>query len=461
MKRLLSILFAAVLLLPILAQTPDKMSYQAVIRDANNESVKNKPVGVKISILKGTETGIAVYEQTYLSTTNSNGLISLEIGGSLDFRNINWADGIYFVKTETDPAGGTNYAISGTSQLLTVPYALHAKTAENITGTISETDPVFSVSAAMNITDMHITNLNNLSGTNTGDQDLSALATKAALVDSAANIRSTVFVAPTVWLKGKKVLWLGTSIPESGQYPTRSCEALGATCTNQALGASFARFGERNPTNPIAGDWSDIHRLHGLSQTIAEKEATWGDICTADQLEIARNASFERKLLPYLSGDNKVDLVVIDHGFNDRGDVIGTADDIATLNRDTFYGAMAYLIDQIRREDFRTKIAIATHYDNTMEIFGAAEIVDAQEDLGEKLGVIVLPSYKLTGLSKVWVPGTSNLYPEVYKYDPDPNTGDLTLVQCWFPDGFHPHSDGSGRAQVMLTNVYIQLLKDI
>jgi hypothetical protein len=120
----------------VFGQAPQKMSYQAVIRDNANALVINQAVGMQISILQGSVTGTAVYIETHTTNTNTNGLISIEIGGgtavSGTFAGINWANGPYFVKTETDPAGGTSYSITGTSQLLSVPYALHAKTAENI-----------------------------------------------------------------------------------------------------------------------------------------------------------------------------------------------------------------------------------------------------------------------------------------------------------------------------------------
>lgn len=164
------------------AQSPQKMSYQAVIRDINKQLVTNQTIGMQISILHGSFTGPAVFIETQNPTTNTNGLVSIEIGAgtkqSGDFITIDWTQGTYFVKTETDPTGGTSYSITGISQLLSVPFALHSKTAEKITGTIAETDPVFTTSQAANITASDINNLSNLSGTNTGDQDLTPFATK-------------------------------------------------------------------------------------------------------------------------------------------------------------------------------------------------------------------------------------------------------------------------------------------
>ncbi|MBN2612224.1 MAG: DUF1566 domain-containing protein [Bacteroidales bacterium] len=148
----------------IWAQSPEKMSYQAVIRNSSNQLVTNQSIGMQVSIVKDSANGTAVYIETQTPVTNANGLVSIEIGTgttSNDFSVINWSNGPYFIKTETDPASGTNYTITGTSQLLSVPYALHAKTAETLTGEITETDPVYSTSLASGITATDTTNWNN------------------------------------------------------------------------------------------------------------------------------------------------------------------------------------------------------------------------------------------------------------------------------------------------------------
>ena len=133
MKRILSILAAVIITSGLFAQVPQKMSYQAVVRDAADALVKNGSIGMQISILKGF-TGSPVYVERHFPTTNANGLASIEIGAgtivSGVFATINWANGPYFVKTETDLNGGANYTISGTSQLLSVPYALNSDVAE-------------------------------------------------------------------------------------------------------------------------------------------------------------------------------------------------------------------------------------------------------------------------------------------------------------------------------------------
>ncbi|MHC1704760.1 MAG: beta strand repeat-containing protein [Tenuifilaceae bacterium] len=133
MRKLYSLIIALLIAGSVYAQAPEKISYQAVIRNSSNQLVTTHAVGMKISILQGTATGSAVYTETITPTpsTNANGLVSIEFGGGAGFNTIDWANGPYFIKTETDPTGGSNYTITGTSQFLTVPYALHAKTADN------------------------------------------------------------------------------------------------------------------------------------------------------------------------------------------------------------------------------------------------------------------------------------------------------------------------------------------
>lgn len=123
------------------AQAPSKISYQAIIRNSNNQLIVNQSIGMQISIIQGSTEGIVIYTENHSTTTNSNGLVSLEIGSGITsdiFSTIDWSNGPYFIKTETDPTGGSNYSISGVNQLLSVPYALHSKTSEVYTGTISK-----------------------------------------------------------------------------------------------------------------------------------------------------------------------------------------------------------------------------------------------------------------------------------------------------------------------------------
>jgi len=146
------------------AQTPQKLSYQAIVRNASNSLVVSSEIGIRISILQGSPEGVAVYSEFLNTVSNANGLVSVEIGTGTGisgvFSAIDWSMGNYFVKTEIDPTGGTEYTITGTSQLLSVPYALHAKTAESLTEGINETDPLFEQSATAGITEADTANWN-------------------------------------------------------------------------------------------------------------------------------------------------------------------------------------------------------------------------------------------------------------------------------------------------------------
>ena len=150
------------------AQSPDKMSYQAVLRDANGEILKNQDVSIQFSVLQTSISGTSVYQEDHKLTTNSNGLISVHIGtgtvSSGDFSTIDWSKGPYFLLSEIDPTGGSNYTISSTTELVSVPYALYANKAEfadSLTGGVNETDPFFDASVAKGITASDKTYWNN------------------------------------------------------------------------------------------------------------------------------------------------------------------------------------------------------------------------------------------------------------------------------------------------------------
>jgi trimeric autotransporter adhesin len=136
MKKIFTLVLSIAFTVAGLSQAPEKMSYQAVVRNANGELIKSSTVGMKISILQGSISGTAVYVETQNVSANANGLVTIEIGGGTlvtgTFSGIDWSAGSYFIKTETDPTGGTNYNITGTSQLLSVPYAMYSKTAGTI-----------------------------------------------------------------------------------------------------------------------------------------------------------------------------------------------------------------------------------------------------------------------------------------------------------------------------------------
>ncbi|REG87942.1 collagen-like domain-containing protein [Winogradskyella sediminis] len=144
MKKITLILILIATSLTAMAQAPDKISYQAIVRNSSDQILANQNIGIKISLLEGSTNGNAIYVETQNPTTNNNGLLSIEIGTGTNttgiFSDIDWGSNLYFIKTEIDPTGGTNYTITGISQLMSVPYALYAKTSgSSIPGPIGET----------------------------------------------------------------------------------------------------------------------------------------------------------------------------------------------------------------------------------------------------------------------------------------------------------------------------------
>jgi hypothetical protein len=154
MKIKLTILLFVTVALSVFAQSPEKMSYQAIIRSQDNTLMLNSNISLKIIVHQGTVTGTNVYQETHSVKTNNNGLVSLEIGtgsvGTGSFSSIAWDKGPYFIETQVDVAGGTNYNIIGVTQLLSVPYALHAKTAERLVGA-SVSSPYKAVIVPFNV----------------------------------------------------------------------------------------------------------------------------------------------------------------------------------------------------------------------------------------------------------------------------------------------------------------------
>jgi len=136
MKRYINTLIFLACAFATFAQSPQKFNYQAVARNAQGAVLPNQNVTIRASMLDGSASGTSQYSETHSTTTSQLGLFNLAIGGgtvvSGNFANITWANGDKYLKIEMDPAGGNNFVLVGTSQLLSVPYALYAKKSEPV-----------------------------------------------------------------------------------------------------------------------------------------------------------------------------------------------------------------------------------------------------------------------------------------------------------------------------------------
>src|SRR5690554_155349 len=263
MKKLFTILAAVLLTASVFAQTPEKMSYQAVIRNSSEALVTNTTVGMQISILQGSASGTAVYVEIQSPTTNANGLISIKIGDgtvqSGDFTNIEWANGPYFIKTETDPAGGTDYTITGTSQLLSVPYALHAKTADNGI-TTAQADAITANTAKVGITDAQTTKLAGIAD----GAEVNVQADWNQTTITADDFIKNKPTIPTAADGSETKVTAGTNVTVTGSGTTASPYVVNATAGSGSTTFSVGDFAQGGIVF-----WVDETGQHGL---VAAKE---------------------------------------------------------------------------------------------------------------------------------------------------------------------------------------------
>ena len=143
---LIFIYFSSLLFFNLKAQAPQAFNYQAIARDNHGNSIPNHAIALRIGILDNSASGTLLYSETFNTGTNQFGLFNVNIGiGNVVsgvFSNINWGAGSKWLKVETDITGGSNYVLMGTSQLVSVPYALYAGNsgyAQNLASSVSTT----------------------------------------------------------------------------------------------------------------------------------------------------------------------------------------------------------------------------------------------------------------------------------------------------------------------------------
>ena len=266
MKRIYTILVAVLITTSVFAQTPQKMTYQAVVRDANSKLITNTQVGIEINLYQGSAMETLVYSETQTPTTNINGLLSIKIGGEIGFDTITWANGPYFLETKIDPDNSGNYTIIGTSQLLAVPYALHAKTAESVTGNINENDPIFTTwdkSTGISITESQITDLQHFTNVNETDPIYSAWDKSYNDLTNTPNITDTV----------NTILDTTTQFVRTENDPifTTWDKSTGISITESQI-TDLQHFTNADETDPIYSAWdksyNDLTNTPNITDTV-------------------------------------------------------------------------------------------------------------------------------------------------------------------------------------------------
>ena len=134
MKKLILSLVTTLVSYTIFAQSPQSFQYQAVVRDINGVALQNQSLTFQLSIIAGSPTGTVEYVETHSGSTNNFGIVTLNVGNgtpvSGTFSSISWGTSSHFLKVETDL--GSGFVDMGTTQLLSVPYALYSENAANV-----------------------------------------------------------------------------------------------------------------------------------------------------------------------------------------------------------------------------------------------------------------------------------------------------------------------------------------
>lgn len=280
----------------------------------------------------------------------------------------------------------------------------------------------------------------------------------------APNLDKSILVEFYTNASSKNILWLGTSIPagkvDGISYPTIVGEQLGVGVINNAVGSSFISTGCYNFNNPMSNLSSkDLSPGKCLTETVAEKEERFrskvndGTI-SKDDLNTIKSFSYENLVLPYL---DSVDTVVIDHGYNDRLVIANELKkkgldelDWQSRDRETYIGALNYLVDRIKEKYPRMNIIISGHY--RADTDECRYLCTMQSEIGLHFGFPVLKLWEYAAMSsEVFVKGTSNYleefnntYKTSYTAKKKDSDGNITELQICCPDFTHPHSDSSG-----------------
>lgn len=269
-------------------------------------------------------------------------------------------------------------------------------------------------------------------------------------------------------LEGKRVLWLGTSIPAGCTYPKNACANLGMTCLNHSIGESF--LAERTFTVP------ERHSGFSLSMSMAEKDSAYRHlveegIIDKHTLDVWKFTSYDNRMIPFLKD---VDIVIIDHGYNDSFTINNESEmdclDWDSEDKKTFVGAFNFIYRKIRETNPNIIIAIGGYFQNTCTFsytVTGKHVGQMLTAIAEHYNLPLLDVWNYTGIEDGHIPDSKHYFDELnarygtefHNQFPDEN-GNVTYFQKFCPDGVHPFSDPTGESNKRLDDIFTKLLAE-
>lgn len=266
--------------------------------------------------------------------------------------------------------------------------------------------------------------------------------------------------SPLDYWKGKKIVWLGTSIPAgsgTNSYPYMLAQRLGANIVNQSVGSSPIRGGldafvtTDDPYGWTGSSYTRVTRALSHSVDIKQSfidnyDSKWKALVTGGPASLSDTD--KANILSYsyanrLSGNLDSDLFVIDHGINDYLWIQERGGDVASLltpavdtrNINTFYGGVNTVIDYILSQNPRARILVIGFYENELR----PQVSQIQLKSAQLWEYQIVKLWEKTGWSQQVLTGTDG--------------AGKTITQYWMPDNLHPHSDTTGKANTLLANI--------